>query len=61
MSESADFVIKCGVFQGYKGPSVEVLEIPDGVAHFLEHKLFESETGDAFAKYAKRSPSSKCP
>ena len=32
MSESADFVIKCGVFQGYKGPSVEVLEIPDGVA-----------------------------
>ena len=26
--------------------------IPDGVAHFLEHKLFESEDGDAFTKYA---------
>ena len=31
MSESADFIIKNGVFQGYKGPDVEVLEIPDGV------------------------------
>ncbi len=25
---------------------------PDGIAHYLEHKLFESEDGDAFAKYA---------
>lgn len=28
--------------------------IPDGVAHFLEHKLFEDENGnDAFERYAK--------
>lgn len=27
--------------------------LPAGVAHFLEHKMFESEDGDAFAKYAK--------
>lgn len=27
--------------------------VPDGIAHFLEHKLFESEDGDAFSKYAK--------
>lgn len=27
--------------------------VPEGIAHFLEHKLFESEDGDAFAKYAK--------
>ncbi len=27
-------------------------EIPAGIAHFLEHKLFESEDGDAFSRYA---------
>ncbi|MCR5636818.1 MAG: insulinase family protein [Clostridiales bacterium] len=26
--------------------------VPDGIAHYLEHKLFESEEGDAFAKFA---------
>lgn len=26
--------------------------IPAGTAHFLEHKMFENEDGDAFAKYA---------
>ncbi len=27
--------------------------VPAGIAHFLEHKLFESEEGDAFEQYAK--------
>ena len=27
--------------------------VPEGIAHFLEHKLFESEEGDAFERYAK--------
>lgn len=31
----------------------EVIRVPDGIAHYLEHKLFESEDGDAFSKYAK--------
>ena len=31
----------------------EVEDIPEGTAHFLEHKLFESEDLDAFARYAK--------
>ena len=31
----------------------ETVEVPEGIAHFLEHKLFESEDGDAFSKYAK--------
>ena len=31
----------------------DVTKVPDGIAHYLEHKLFESEDGDAFAKYAK--------
>jgi predicted Zn-dependent peptidase len=26
--------------------------VPEGIAHFLEHKLFESEDGDAFTRYA---------
>ncbi len=30
----------------------EKITVPDGIAHYLEHKLFESEDGDAFAKYA---------
>ncbi len=29
------------------------VDVPAGVAHFLEHKMFEDEDGDAFAKYAK--------
>ena len=31
----------------------EEMEIPAGVAHFLEHKMFENEDGDAFEKFAK--------
>lgn len=31
----------------------EETSVPEGIAHFLEHKLFESEDGDAFTKYAK--------
>lgn len=36
----------------------EYLELPDGVAHFLEHKMFEDENGvDAFARYAQTGAS----
>ena len=28
-------------------------EVPAGIAHFLEHKLFENEDGDTFARFAK--------
>lgn len=31
----------------------EKTEVPEGIAHFLEHKLFESEDGDAFTRYAE--------
>ncbi|MEE3332664.1 MAG: pitrilysin family protein [Ruminococcus sp.] len=31
----------------------EVKKVPDGIAHYLEHKMFECEDGDAFVKYAK--------
>ena len=32
-------------------------EIPEGTAHFLEHKLFESEDLDAFERFAKTGAS----
>ncbi|MBE7063765.1 MAG: insulinase family protein [Ruminococcaceae bacterium] len=28
------------------------IRVPDGVAHFLEHKLFEEEEGDVFGKFS---------
>ncbi|MGM0867602.1 MAG: EF-P 5-aminopentanol modification-associated protein YfmH [Bacillota bacterium] len=34
-----------------KGNSIEV---PDGIAHFLEHKLFEGEKGDVFHTFASQ-------
>lgn len=33
------------------------VEAPAGAAHFLEHKMFESEEGDAFTLYAKTGAS----
>ncbi|MGX8702519.1 EF-P 5-aminopentanol modification-associated protein YfmH [Caproiciproducens sp.] len=35
----------------------ELNTVPNGIAHYLEHKLFESEDGDAFARYAKTGAS----
>lgn len=31
----------------------EEISVPEGIAHYLEHKLFESEDGDAFTRFAK--------
>lgn len=31
----------------------EMITVPDGVAHFLEHKMFEMEDGDASDKFAQ--------
>lgn len=31
----------------------EKITVPDGIAHYLEHKLFESAEGDAFTRYAE--------
>ncbi|MCI1955870.1 MAG: insulinase family protein [Oscillospiraceae bacterium] len=35
----------------------ETHQVPNGIAHYLEHKLFESQDGDAFARYAKTGAS----
>ncbi|MEE0858047.1 MAG: pitrilysin family protein [Acutalibacteraceae bacterium] len=41
----------------FKKDNGEQVVVPDGIAHYLEHKLFESEDGDAFVKYAKTGAS----
>lgn len=35
----------------------DFLNVPEGIAHFLEHKMFEDEDGDAFAKFSKTGAS----
>ena len=34
----------------------KIVHLPAGTAHFLEHKMFESEEGDAFARFARPEP-----
>lgn len=37
-----------------KKGDTEFIEVPNGIAHFLEHKMFENEDGeDTFAKFAR--------
>src|SRR5690554_6706261 len=31
----------------------ELITVPDGIAHFLEHKLFEGENEDTFSRFAR--------
>ncbi|MGX7419677.1 EF-P 5-aminopentanol modification-associated protein YfmH [Carnobacterium gallinarum] len=35
----------------------ELVKVPDGVAHFLEHKMFEKEDGDVFNVFGKQGAS----
>ncbi|WP_409305965.1 EF-P 5-aminopentanol modification-associated protein YfmH [Peribacillus sp. SCS-155] len=35
----------------------EFVKVPDGIAHFLEHKLFEKEHGDVFQQFSKQGAS----
>ena len=39
------------------GEDADFVTVPAGIAHFLEHKMFECEDGDAFARYAKTGAS----
>lgn len=52
-SAYAIFGTKYGSIDNCFSVDGEKCEVPEGIAHFLEHKLFESEDGDAFTKYAK--------
>lgn len=35
----------------------DIVELPDGIAHFLEHKMFEEEDGDVFYRFAQQGAS----
>jgi predicted Zn-dependent peptidase len=35
----------------------EMVRVPDGIAHFLEHKLFEKEDGDVFQQFSRQGAS----
>lgn len=41
----------------FKIQGQEKLKVPDGIAHFLEHKMFEEEEGDVFMKFASHGAS----
>ncbi len=51
-SSYAIFGTKYGSIDTCFSVNGEETKVPEGIAHFLEHKLFESEDGDAFTKYA---------
>lgn len=35
----------------------DITQVPDGIAHFLEHKMFEEEEGSIFEKFSKNGAS----
>ena len=41
----------------WKGKDGENMTFPQGTAHFIEHKLFQQEWGDAFLKFAENGAS----
>ena len=52
-SAYALFGTKYGSIDNVFSVDGEQTQVPEGIAHFLEHKLFESEDGDAFTRYAE--------
>lgn len=41
----------------FRPPGKEEIRVPDGIAHFLEHKMFEKEDGDVFQHFAAQGAS----
>jgi predicted Zn-dependent peptidase len=41
----------------FQAEGQEEKKVPDGIAHFLEHKMFEEPTGDVFATFASHGAS----
>ena len=65
IAEKKDFKTNFAIF-GTKYGSIdtafsvndgETIAVPEGIAHYLEHKLFESEDGDAFARFSETGAS----
>ncbi|MGD6897189.1 EF-P 5-aminopentanol modification-associated protein YfmH [Bacillus infantis] len=55
----ATFTTKYGSVDNHFVPlgQEEFVKVPDGIAHFLEHKLFEKEDGDVFQQFSKQGAS----
>ncbi len=55
----ATFTTKYGSIDNHFVPrgQTEMKRVPDGIAHFLEHKLFEKEDGDVFQLFSKQGAS----
>ncbi|MBU8907358.1 EF-P 5-aminopentanol modification-associated protein YfmH [Desertibacillus haloalkaliphilus] len=55
----ATFTTKYGSIDNQFTPlgKEEAIKVPDGIAHFLEHKMFEDEQGDVFQEFSKQGAS----
>lgn len=55
----ATFTTKYGSIDNHFVPygEEEPIKVPDGIAHFLEHKMFEKEDGDIFQQFSKQGAS----
>ncbi|MBY0120627.1 EF-P 5-aminopentanol modification-associated protein YfmH [Bacillus sp. S/N-304-OC-R1] len=55
----ATFTTKYGSIDNHFIPlgKTEYVKVPDGIAHFLEHKLFEKEDGDVFQQFSRQGAS----
>ena len=55
----ATFTTKYGSIDNHFIPmgKTEFKLVPDGIAHFLEHKMFEKEDGDVFQQFSKQGAS----
>ncbi|MGJ9381473.1 peptidase M16 [Salipaludibacillus neizhouensis] len=55
----ATFTTKYGSIDNHFTPlgKDEKTRVPDGIAHFLEHKMFDDEEGDVFQQFSKQGAS----
>jgi len=54
----ATFTTKYGSIDNrFIPPGKEEMRVPDGIAHFLEHKMFEEPEGDVFSRFAAQGAS----
>ncbi|MBP1931556.1 EF-P 5-aminopentanol modification-associated protein YfmH [Ammoniphilus resinae] len=54
----ATFTTKYGSIDNhFQVPGKDPVKVPDGIAHFLEHKMFEQEDGDVFNEFANNGAS----
>ncbi len=53
----ATYTTKYGSTDNHFKSGDKVYNVPDGIAHFLEHKMFDKESGDVFTKFSEMGAS----